>query len=181
MLAAALAAHRAISRNLAEQWQRATARPARRSWVLDLVLLASPAPGSPSWPPVGCSADRIGAQHAHPAGCRAAGAGLRGTGGEDPAVPGADRAAATRRHGGIGAFLAARRLARGTGTAATLIVLVTSLGLVTFATAAWSSARTNHNEVALTQLGADTVLSSRRRLAALTDTVRRIDPAGSKP
>ncbi|MCI0685895.1 MAG: ABC transporter permease [Sporichthyaceae bacterium] len=86
----------------------------------------------------------------------------------------------TRRHGGIGPFLAARRLARGTGPAATLIVLVNSLGLVTFATAAWSSARTNHTEVALTQLGADTVLSvSAPSSAALADAVRQIDPAGT--
>jgi len=181
ILAAVLGARRAVTRALAEQWQPATTRPRSRSWVPDALLLAFAGAGFAEL----ATGELLGGTTRHSTltllapGLLALAAAVLAA----RILPYLARTVlpTTRRHGGIGPFLAARRLARGTGTAATLIVLVTSLGLVTFATAAWSSARANHREVALTQLGADTVLTvSAPDTQTLTDTVHRIDPAGDQ-
>ncbi|MGH8833447.1 MAG: FtsX-like permease family protein, partial [Actinomycetes bacterium] len=181
ILAAVLAARRAVTRALAEQWQPAAARPRSRSWIPDAVLLAVAGAGFAELATGGLLGG--GARHSTltllaPGLLALAGAVLAAR--MLPYLAGT-LLPTTRRHGGIGPFLAARRLARGTGTAATLIVLVTSLGLVTFATAAWSSARANHREVALTQLGADTVLTvSAPDTRTLSDALWRVDPAGTR-
>ncbi|HKA69311.1 MAG TPA: FtsX-like permease family protein [Actinomycetes bacterium] len=181
IVAAVIAARRAVTRALAEQWQPAAPRPRSRSWIPDAVLLAVAAAGFAELATGGL----LGGDTRHstltllaPGLLALAGAILAAR--TLPYLAGT-LLPATRRHGGIGPFLAARRLARGTGTAATLIVLVTSLGLVTFATAAWSSARANHREVALTQLGADTVLTvSVPDTRTLTEAVQRVDPGGTR-
>lgn len=181
LAAALVAAQRTMTRAVAEQWRSSAARPRRRSWVLDLVLVALAAAGFVELTTGGV----LGAASEHstltllaPGLFALASAVLVAR-----LLPLMARGllGITRRHGGVGTFLAVRRIARGIGTATTLVVLITSLGLVTFAAAAWSSARANHRDVAMTHLGADTVLTVAAPDArTVAEAVRQIDPGGTK-
>jgi putative ABC transport system permease protein len=179
LLAATLAARATLAAPVTEQWRRSRSHPGRRSWVPDAVVLALVAAGlveltaqgavtNPSRPhatallvpaliAVGVA---VVAARALPYACRAA-------------------FTATRRRGGIGAFLALRQIARQPGTANAVIVLATSFAIATFAVSLWSVTAENHREVARTHNGAATVLVvTPPEGSSLPETVGRADPGG---
>ncbi|MGH3441849.1 MAG: hypothetical protein ACRDUY_07375, partial [Nitriliruptorales bacterium] len=179
LLAAALAARTTVTAPVTEQWRRSRTPAQRRSWVPDAIVLALIAAGLIELTAAGVVTDPS-RQHATallvPA-LLAVGAALLAA----RVLPRACRATfeVTRRRGGLGAFLALRRIGRAPGTANTVIVLTAAFGLATFAVATWTTTARNHREVARTHNGADTVLTvALPRGITLPELVDRADPSG---
>lgn len=173
-----LAARRALVRPVTEQWQHASQTAGSRGWVLDAILLTGAL--------AGLAELFIGG---YVSSTRSGSLGLL--------VPGLLGLAAavitsrllpqvcrflyepTRRHGGTGAFLAIRHIARRPGGTRTTIVLTAAFALATFAVAAFAVDERNVDRFARAQVGADAVLSVQappgHDLGAIVD---QADPSG---
>ncbi|MEU8249431.1 FtsX-like permease family protein [Nonomuraea sp. NPDC048916] len=179
VLAAALAAYRTATRPIIEEWRR-TPRRSARGWVLDAVVLAVTAIGLVELLATGVITDVSGQSSSALAvpGLMALGVALL-AGRALPVLSGR-LFPVTRRHGGIGPFLALRQVARGPVTAGSVIVLGTAFGLATFAVSAWTATQGDYRAVAAFHNGAATALTIQpvepRALAAALD---EIDPAAT--
>jgi hypothetical protein len=158
LAAAALAARRTLQRPVLEEWRRSGLRITSRGWVADSVLAAfslagllelyisgqvsSAKPGTLILLVPGLLGLTVAviASRLLPVGCRAA-------------------YARTARGGGLGTFLAIRHVARRPSGVRATMVLVTAIGLTTFAVSAWSVGNQNQQRVAATEVGAPTVLT----------------------
>jgi hypothetical protein len=178
LAAAALAARRTLQRPVLEEWRRSGLRITSRGWVADAVLATfsvagllelyvsgqvnSAKPGTLILLVPGLLGLTVAviASRLLPVGCRAA-------------------YARTARGGGLGTFLAIRHVARRPSGVRATMVLVTAIGLTTFAVSAWSVGNQNQQRVAATEVGAPTVLTvsapSGQDLGAI---VAHADPSG---
>jgi hypothetical protein len=173
-----LAAQRTLRRGVVEQFRRPSRVAARRSWVIDAILLTGSAAGLAevySTHQIGSAshgvlsllvpgllglAVAVIASRLLPLGCQA----LYGF---------------TASHGGLAPYLALRHIARRPGGIRTTIVLATAFSLAAFAFTAWSVGQRNYQLVAGARVGAPVVLAvsvpAGANLGALVD---RADPAG---
>ncbi len=178
-LAAVLrAAVRAVRRPVVEHLRGSGQHLTRRGWVIDSILLAAAVAGLADLISSGRTqqsnhstlgllvpgllglAVALIASRLLPVGCRLA-------------FP------ATARRGGLGLYLALRHIARRPGAIRTTIVLSAAFALATYAIGAWLVAQNNANVVAVTEVGAPTVLTvsapAGRDLGAIVD---KADPSG---
>jgi hypothetical protein len=178
LVAAGMAARRTLTRPVVSQWARASRSVARRAWILDAALLVAAAAALVDL----FSRGNIGSTQGNvlallvPGLLAIAIAVLASR-----VLPAASRTVYgfTRKHGGIGAFLAVRQIARRPNGARTTIVLATAFGLAAFAIAAWSASRANLSDVAHTQVGAAAVLDvTPPQGQSLPKLVHRLDPSG---
>jgi hypothetical protein len=178
LVAVALAAQKTLRRPVAEQWRRAGRLATDRGWVIDAILLSAAAAGLLDLAVTG----EIGsARHSVLVLLVPGLLGLAVAVVASRVLPLACRASfgRTRRHGGIGRYLALRHVARRPGGIRTTIVLATSFALAAFAVTAWSVGRDNHELVASTQVGAPAVLTvSVPPGKDLGAVVARADPSG---
>lgn len=177
LLAAALAARTTVTTRVTEQWRRSRTHAQRRSWVPDAIVLALVTAGLVELTAAGVVTDpsRQRATALLVPALLAVGVALLAA----RVLPWACQAAfgVTRRRGGLGAFLALRRIGRAPGTANTVIVLTAAFALATFAVATWTTTARNHREVARTHNGADTVLTVALPTGVtLPDLVEGADP-----
>ncbi len=178
LAAAALAAQRTLRRPVLEEWRRSGLRITSRGWVADAVLatfsvagllelyisgqVSSAKPGTLILLVPGLLGLTVAviASRLLPVGCRAA-------------------YTRTGRGGGLGTFLAIRHVARRPSGVRAVMVLVTAIGLTTFAVSAWSVGDQNQRRVAATDVGAPTVLTvdvpAGKNLSTLVD---QADPSG---
>jgi hypothetical protein len=181
LVAAGLAARRILVRPVVAQWGRTSRSTGRRAWVLDAALLVAAA---------AALADLFSRGHIGEASGNVFALLVPGLVAVAIAVlasrllPAASRTVygLTRKHGGIGAFLAVRQIARRPNGARTTIVLATAFGLAAFAIAAWSVSRANLSDVAHTRVGAAAVLDVTPPPpgTSLSKLVHRLDPSGTK-
>ncbi|KAB8192758.1 FtsX-like permease family protein [Nonomuraea phyllanthi] len=178
VLAAAPAAWRTATRPVTEEWRR-TPRRSARGWVLDAVVLSITALGLVELLATGVITDVSGQSSSAMAvpGLVALGVALLA----GRALPVLTRRlfGLTRRHGGLGPFLALRQVARGPVTAGSVVVLGAAFGLATFAVSAWSATSGDYEETARFHNGAPTAITVRpvepRRLI---EAVNAADPGG---
>lgn len=179
VLAAGAAAWRATRGTIAQQW-RHTPRRAPRAWAIEAAVLALTAVGVVqllATPPVTRVSGGQTGSLLVPA-LIAVGLALLGA----RLLPLACRAlyGLTRRHGGIGTFLAVRQIARGRATPGSVIVLATAVGLAVFAVAAWAVTDRNFAAVARIHNGAETVFTvPHMTVQRLQQAVERADPSGT--
>ncbi|HEX4254108.1 MAG TPA: FtsX-like permease family protein [Streptosporangiaceae bacterium] len=178
LAAAALAAQRTLRRPVLEEWRRSGLRITSRGWVADAVLatfslagllelyisgqVSSAKPGTLILLVPGLLGLTVAviASRLLPVGCRAA-------------------YARTGRGGSLGTFLAIRHVARRPSGVRAVMVLVTAIGLTTFAVSAWSVGDQNQQRVAATEVGAPTVLTvSAPSGQDLGTIVAHADPSG---
>jgi putative ABC transport system permease protein len=180
LVAVLLAARRALTRPITEQWRRTARDAARRGWVLDGVLLTGAVAGL---------AELFAGGFATGARSGALGLLVPGLLGLAAAVI-ASRLlpaacvlafAVTRRRGGTAVFLAVRHIARRASGTRTTIAVATAFSLATFAITGYAVGQRNIERVAAAQTGADGVLTvqapERQDLGAI---VNRIDPSGTQ-
>ena len=180
LLATLIGGWRTLRRSVVDQWEHASREATSRSWVLDAVVATAAVAGvvelltsshvdsvkqgsvSLLVPGLIGLATAIVVSRALPAVCRR----LFGV---------------TRRHGGLGPFLAVRHVARRTQGIRTTIILATAFALGTFAIASWSIGGSNRAYVAAVGVGAPTALTvvapPHTDLGAIVD---RLDPSGTK-
>jgi putative ABC transport system permease protein len=178
--AIATAGRRALRRSVVDQWRRTERHSTVRGWVVDAIALTAAVAGlielrlSGQITSVGHGslgllepgllglAIAVVASRLLPALCRSA-------------------FGATRRRGGLGAFLAVRHVARRPGGIRTTIILATAFALATFGVAAWSTGRANRALAAGVSVGAPVSFtvapSTSKDLAAVVD---QIDPSGTQ-
>ncbi|MCK2220696.1 hypothetical protein MF672_043870 [Actinomadura sp. ATCC 31491] len=178
LLAAAPLAWRVATRPVTEEWRR-TPRRSARGWVLDAVVLAVTALGLVELLATGVLTDVSGRASSAMAvpGLIALGVALLAS----RALPALSRRlfGVTRRHGGLGPFLALRQVARGPVTAGSVVVLGAAFGLATFAVSAWSATSGDYAEAARFHNGAATAITVRPvEPARLIAAVRAADPGG---
>ncbi|WP_188192902.1 FtsX-like permease family protein [Nonomuraea sp. SYSU D8015] len=178
VLAAALAGWRTATRPVTEEWRR-TPRRTARGWALDAVVLAVTALGLVELLATGVITDVSGRSSGAMAvpGLIALGVALVGS----RVLPVLTRRlfGVTRRHGGLGPFLALRQVARGPVTAGSVIVLGTAFGLATFAVSAWTATSGDYAVAARFHNGAATAITVRPvEPSTLIDAVKAADPGG---
>jgi len=179
VLAAAVAAWRMARRPVTEEWRR-TPRRSARGWVLDAVVLTVAALGLVELLAAGVIADASGQSSAALAVPGLLALGLALLAGRALPVLARWLFGITRRHGGLGPFLALRQVARGPVTAGSVIVLGTAFGLSTFAVAAWTATSDDYRRVAALHNGAPTALTvAPVEPGELAAAVRAADPGGS--
>lgn len=179
LCAALLGARRTLRRPVLEQWRRPTTS-VRRGWVLDVaILVATVAALAELW-----ASGAVGQGSVHPLALLVPGlVGLAVAVIVSRLLPWGCRAlfGVTRRHGGIGPFLAVRQLVRRPVGMRTFIVLSAALSLATFAISAWTVNRANISDVAATRTGAAAVLTvTTPANEDLASIVTRLDPAGTQ-
>lgn len=90
-------------------------------------------------------------------------------------------AARTRRHGGLGVFLAVRQVGRRPGGARSVMVLASAVAIALFAVSAWSVGNDARARVAAVTVGAPTVLTVSVPVGTdLGQAVDRVDPGGRR-
>ena len=181
LVAVLLAARRALTRPVTEQWKRTARDAASRGWVLDAVLLTCAVAGLAELF-IGGFATGARSGTPGPAGPRAA-----GPRGGRHRVPGCCRPRARWPSGppgdggGTALFLAVRHIARRPSGTRTTIAVATAFALATFAITGYAVGQRNIDRVAAAQTGADGVLTVQapegKDLAAIVDS---IDPGGSQ-
>ena len=176
--AAALAARRTLTRPVLEQWRRGSSQLSHRGWVLEAGLLVATVAGLVELFATGTvgsgSADVLALLVPGLLGLGVAVLAAR-------VMPWACGAVVplTRRHGGLGGFLAVRQVARRPAAMRTLMLVTASFALATFAVSAWAVDQRNVHDVAATRVGAAAVLDVVPKPGQdLSATVDRIDPTG---
>jgi putative ABC transport system permease protein len=176
LIAVLLAARRALTRPITEQWRRTARDAARRGWVLDGVLLTGAAAGLAELSAGGfATGARSGALSLLVPGLL----GLAAAVVASRLLPAACvlAFAVTRRRGGTAVFLAVRHIARRTSGTRTTIAVATAFSLATFAIAGYAVGQRNIERVAAAQAGADGVLTVQAPQGQdLGAIVNRIDP-----
>ncbi|YCK40598.1 FtsX-like permease family protein [Actinomadura sp. ATCC 39365] len=180
VLAAASAAWRTATRPVTEEWRR-TPRRSARGWLLDSVVLAITAIGLVELLATNVITDASQQSSAAMAvpGLIALGVALLAS----RALPVLARRlfGLTRRHGGLGPFLALRQVARGPVAAGSVIVLGAAFGLATFAVSAWSATQGDYRQTATFHNGAPTALTIRPvEPTRLRAAVEAADPGGRR-
>jgi putative ABC transport system permease protein len=180
LIAVLLAARRALTRPITEQWRRTARDAARRGWVLDGVLLTGAAAGLAELSAGGfATGARSGALSLLVPGLL----GLAAAVVASRLLPAACvlAFAVTRRRGGTAVFLAVRHIARRTSGTRTTIAVATAFSLATFAIAGYAVGQRNIERVAAAQAGADGVLTVQAPQGQdLGAIVNRIDPGGTQ-
>lgn len=178
-LAAVLrAANRAVRRPVVEHLRRSGQQLTRRGWVVDAILATAAIAGL---------ADLISSGRTQQSNHSTLGLLVPGLLGLTVALiasrllPIVCRWAfpATAKRGGLGLYLALRHIARRPGAIRTTIVLSAAFALATYAIGAWLVARNNEHLVAVTEVGAPTVLTVNAPAGQdLGSVVDKADPSG---
>lgn len=175
-----LAARRALSRPVVEQWRRSGRRATRRGWVIDAVLLAGAAAGVAEL----VASGQISSAHQQVLSLLAPGLiGVAVAVVASRLLPVGCGAAArvSKQRGGLASYLALRHIARRAGGVRTTMLVATSFALATFAVAAWLVGNFNYNRVARARAGAPTVLTvSVPGGKSLPSVVDSADPGGKR-
>ncbi len=186
LVAIAVAGRRTLRRGVLDQWQHASREATQRGWLVDGIVLTAAVAAIVELVVGG----QVTSSHPRTLGLLVPGLlGLAVAVVASRALPWLARRsfAATRRRGGLGAFLAVRQIARRTAGARTTIVLAAAFALATFAVAAWSTGQSNRRLVADVQVGAPHVLTVSPGTTAdqgttgdLGAAVDRLDPGGTR-
>ncbi|MBN9618366.1 MAG: hypothetical protein J0H43_01310, partial [Actinobacteria bacterium] len=157
LVATAVAGWRTLRRPVVDQWQHAGREATRRGWVVDAIVVTAA---------LGGIAELLVGGHVTSVRQGSAGLLMPGLLGLAVAVVAARLLpllarllyGPTRRHGGLGAFLAVRHIARRATSMRTTIILATAFALATFSIASWATSKSNRDLVSRVGVGAPTVL-----------------------
>lgn len=180
LVAVLLAARRALTRPVTEQWKRTARDAASRGWVLDAVLLTCAVAGLTE---LFIGGFATGARSGTPDLLVPGLLGLAAAVIASRALPAACALAfgATRRRGGTALFLAVRHIVRRPSGTRTTIAVATAFALAAFAITGYAVGQRNIDRVSAAQTGADGVLTVQapegKDLAAIVDS---IDPGATK-
>lgn len=180
LAAIATAGRRALQRSVVDQWRRTERNSTVRGWVVDAIALTAAVAGlvelSVSGQITSVGHGSLGLLEPGLLGLAVAVVASR-------LLPALCRSAfgATRKRGGLGAFLAVRHVARRPGGIRTTVILATAFALATFGVAAWSTGRANRALAADVSVGAPVTFTvtppADKDLGAIVDA---LDPGGTR-